>query len=215
MLNAALEHRRANGTPQILTNSYGFTYVPGKGEEPGSPILDPQHPLNRKVLELVASGATLFFAAGNCGTPCPSSDCDQSGIGPGRSIHGPNSLEQVITVAAVDSLKRRIGYSSHGSGLLFEHKPDLASYTHLCANFGEGRPGGDGTPFDSGTSAACPVAAGVAALMVQAVPALQPEEVKACLIAGAERLDPPGWNPDFGHGLLSAEGAHKALQAYR
>ena len=133
-----------------------------------------------------------FFAAGNCGEPCPSAKCHDSSVGSGCSIHASNSLEKVITVAAVNSLHERIGYSSPGPGMFEEKKPDIASYAHFFGNFGPGRPAGDGkNPFDSGTSAATPVAAGVAAVLLSAFPELTPERLKSVMTDTATEVGRP------------------------
>jgi subtilisin family serine protease len=175
MFQAALTQRRSDGTPHVLNNSWGFVAVPPQEDAPNHEIWAIDHPLHRKVREVVSSGATVLFAAGNCGVDCPSANCRPSGIGPGKSIHGSSSLAEVITVAAVNSHHQRIGYSSQGPGMFEAAKPDVASYSHFFGNFGPGRPGGEThSPFDNGTSCATPVASGVAALLLSAFPGLSP-----------------------------------------
>ncbi len=213
MLNAVLEQRRRDGTPHLTNNSYGFTAVPPRDRFPNHEVWDPQHPLHRKVREVISSGAPAFFAAGNCGTQCPSGNCHASGIGPARSIHASNSLAEVVTIAAVNSRHERIGYSSQGPGMFEQRKPDLACYSHIFANFGPGRPaGGDASKFDNGTSAATPVAAGVAALLLSAIPDLAPNDLKAALIAGAVNIGPPGWDADHGDGVVNAAASYSLLK---
>lgn len=212
MFQAVLEQRRLDGTPHVTNNSYGFTGVPEQSEAPDHEIWDLGHPLHRKVREVIATGAVTFFAAGNCGSDCPSGNCHPSGIGQGRSIHGSNSLVEVITIAAVNSMHRRIGYSSQGPGM-FEHaKPDLAAYSHIFGNFGPGRPGGTAQPFDNGTSAATPVASGVAALLLSACPGVTPERLRAALVRGASKTVDADWDPDVGRGVIHAAAAFDALE---
>lgn len=89
----------------------------------------------------------------------------------------------------------------------------MASYSHFFGNFGPGRPAG-GTSFDNGTSAASPVAAGVAALLLSASLNISPALMKQAMIASA--IAPPGaagWNADFGHGIVNAEAAYDWLLA--
>lgn len=213
MFQAVLEQRRVDGTPHLTNNSYGFVGVPDQATNPTHEIHDLNHPLHRKVREVVASGAAAFFAAGNCGIDCPSGKCLLSGIGPGISIHGSNSLAEVITVAAVSARHERIGYSSQGPGMFEPKKPDLASYSHFFGNFGPGRPGGTfQSLFDNGTSAACPVAAGVAALLMSALPGLNPARLREGLIAGAIDIGSPGWDADTGHGVVNAATAYAFLR---
>ncbi|WP_107427636.1 S8 family serine peptidase [Streptomyces glaucescens] len=215
MFQAVLEHRRLDGTPHLTNNSYGFVGVPRRDQAPGHEIWDLDHPLHRKVREVVTSGAAAFFAAGNCGVQCPSGDCRRSGIGPGRSVHASNSLTEVITVAAVNSRGERVGYSSQGPGMFDEKKPDFAAYTHFFGNFGPGRPGGvplpPRSPFDNGTSAATPVAAGVAALLLSAFPELTPEGLREALLAGL--VNPTGkvWDAGYGRGIVNAAASYSFL----
>ena len=202
MFNAVLEQRRQDGTPHVVSNSWGFVAVPPQQDDPTHEIWDLDHPLHRKIREVIASGAPVLFAAGNCGQPCPSGNCRESSIGPGISIHGSNSLEEVITVAAVNSNGDRIGYSSQGPGMFAEQKPDVAAYSHFFGNFGPGRPGGElSNPFDNGTSAACPVAAGVVALLLSAFPDATPTALRDALIEGANGSE---WSPDTGNGIIHA-----------
>jgi serine protease AprX len=220
MFQEVLDQRRRDGTPHITNNSYGFVGRPPRADFPNHEIYDLNHPLHRKVREVVASGCPTFFAAGNCGQECPSGNCHPSGIGPGISIHGSNSLEEVITVAAVNHRHDRIGYSSQGPGAVedgfAERKPDVAAYSHFFGNFGPGRPaGGDSSRFDNGTSAATPVAAGVGALLMSAFSGLQPSELKEALIRSAINIGAPGWDRDTGHGVINAAASYLLLRSRR
>jgi serine protease AprX len=207
MFSAALEQRRLDGTPHVLSSSWGFYGVPPREQAPTHEIWDLDHPLHRKIREVIASGAPVVFAAGNCGAPCAAGNCQASGIGPGKSIHGSNSLAEVITVAAVNHLGERIGYSSQGPGMFEPQKPDIAAYSHFFGNFGPGRPGGDGVPFDNGTSAACPVVSGVVALLLSAKPGRTPATIQQALIGSAGGP----WDPDLGHGVIDVAAAAALL----
>ena len=211
MFQAVLNQRRIDGTPHLTNNSYGFVGRPPKEDFPNHEVWNINHPVHRKVREVIASGAPAFFAAGNCGEQCPSRDCHPSGIGPKKSIHASNSLEEVITVAAVNSRHERIGYSSQGPGGFFRRKPDFASYSHFFGNFGPGRPGGMDQPFDNGTSAATPVAAGVFALLLSAFPDLTSARLKEVLINGAFDIGKPGWDADTGFGVINAATSYNLL----
>lgn len=205
MFQAVLDQRRIDGTPHLTSNSYGFVGVPPLAGAPTHEIHDLDHPVHRKVREVVASGAACFFAAGNCGGDCPSAKCNPSGIGPGRSIHASNSLAEVITVAAVNTRHERIGYSSQGPGMFEAKKPDLACYSHFFGNFGPGRPaGGAEDSFDNGTSAATPVAAGVGALLLSANPQMSPADLRSVLMQGLVNVAGSGWNAGYGHGIVNA-----------
>jgi subtilisin family serine protease len=94
-----------------------------------------------------------------------------------------------------------------------QQKPDLAAYSHVFGNFGPGRPGGiTEAPFDNGTSAATPVAAGVAALLIGAFPGLTPDDLRAALVEGATNGGSADWSPDFGRGIVNAAAAYAVLQ---
>lgn len=116
----------------------------------------------------------------------------------------------MITVAAVNSRHERIGYSSQGEGMFAPRKPDVAAYSHFNGNLGPGRPAG-GTSFDNGTSAACPIGAGVGAILLGAFPNTSPSRLKKALVRGAASIGAPGWDRDYGHGVVNAAGAYADL----
>lgn len=213
MFQAVLAQHAIDGTPHLTNNSYGFVGVPPRVQAPRHEIWDLDHPVHRKVREVVAAGIACFFAAGNCGDDCPSSACHLSGIGPGKSIHASNSLAEVITVAAVNSAHERIGYSSQGPGMFERAKPDIAAYSHFFGNFGPDRPGGMAQPFDNGTSAATPVACGLGAALLSAFADLTPAALKAALIDSAADLGQPGRDFLTGAGVVNAAAAYHVLRA--
>ena len=98
-----------------------------------------------------------------------------------------------------------MGYSSQGPGALHSRKPDLAGFSHFA---------GSGIyPADGGTSAASPVAAGVAAALRQrfATDRLAPAQLKGLLQRTARDLQGNGWDYDLGYGVIDAAAAVKAL----
>ncbi|MBY0461291.1 MAG: S8 family serine peptidase, partial [Gemmataceae bacterium] len=105
-----------------------------------------------------------------------------------------------------------IGYSAQGPGTLHNEKPDLSAYSHFFGNMGPGRPAG-GTGFDNGTSAACPVAAGVGALLMSAVPNLTPARLREALIRTAINLNQPDWDAETGYGVVNAGAAYNFLRS--
>jgi serine protease AprX len=212
MFQAVLGGRRRAGFPHVTSNSWGLVDVPPREQVPWHEAYDLNHPLHRKIREVVASGAATFFAAGNCGEDCPAESCHVRGIGPGSSIHAANSLDEVITVAAVNSRHERLGYSSQGEGLFAPEKPDLAAYSHFFGNFGPDRPGGLVQPFDSGTSASAPVAAGVGALLLSAFPDLEPARLREALVAGTTRMGNSAWDRDYGRGIINAAASYTRLR---
>lgn len=195
--------------PLIVNNSWGI-YDRAQDAPIGSPenySANPHHPFNQIVGSIAAAGADVFFAAGNCGADCPSRQCGAKDVGPGASIHGANSHPDVVTVAAVTVTDRRLGYSSQGPGGLARRKPDLAAFSHFK---------GSGVyPFDTGTSAASPVAAGVAAALRQRISSarLKPAQLKGLLQRTARDLEGNGWDFDLGYGVVDAEAALQAIES--
>ena len=190
-----------------MNNSWGL-FDRASDAPIGSPenySANPDHPFNQITGALVAAGADVFFAAGNCGADCPDGRCGAGDTGPGASIHGANSHPDVVTVAAVTVTDRRLGYSSQGPGALYSRKPDLAGFSHFK---------GSGIfPADGGTSAASPVAAGVAAALRQRFDTgrLAPAQLKGLLQRTARDLRGDGWDYDLGYGVIDAAAALKAL----
>jgi serine protease AprX len=191
----AIDQHRANGTPHVLTNSWGMF------QEAWDPdyCTNPNHPFTRKVIEAIDDGILVLFAAGNCGATCPDGRCDGD-TGPGRSIWGANGHPRVITVGAVNRNEQFVGYSSQGPAALDPNKPDFCSITHFTGYF----------TSDSGTSAATPIAAGVSALLKQATPALVQDQLKAVLRNTAKDIGPAGFDQHSGAGIIRAEAAYEA-----
>jgi subtilisin family serine protease len=198
-----------NGMPQdtramVITNSWGmFTptwdFPPG---HPGNYSDNPTHPFNVIVGSLDAAGADILFAAGNCGRDCPDGRCNFGGTLP---ICGANSHPSVISVAGVDINKARVGYSSQGPGRLDRNKPNIAAYTHFQ---------GSGVyPADSGTSAACPVAAGVVAAVrsKHSATALSPHKLRSLLYKSADDEGRRGFDWDYGWGVIDPGHLLKSL----
>ncbi len=194
----AIDRHRQDGTPHIITNSWGIY----RREWDESYAADPNHPFTRKVVEAINAGIIVLFAAGNCGATCPDRRCG-SDNGPGRDIWGANGHPKVITVGAVNPLGQYVGYSSQGPAALSDEKPDVCGISHFTGYF----------KSDTGTSAATPITAGVAALLVQAKKGATQDEIKAALKSTARQLGGRGFNRNTGAGIVQAKAAHAALVA--
>ena len=185
----------------VVNNSWGMFHPSWDFPvgHPGRYSDNPRHPFNIIVSALAGSGADILFAAGNCGSQCADMRCQSRTT---ETIMGANAHPEVLTLAGCDTTDQRVGYSSQGPSIagMFLQKPDLTTYTHFLGSeaFGAGSP-------DSGTSTACPVAAGcVAALRTRLAPATTPP---AALFAQLRTTARPAtgqttWNGDYGHGLL-------------
>jgi hypothetical protein len=185
----------------VVSNSWGI-YHPSwdfpVGHR-GRYIDNPKHPFNLIVGTLAATGVDILFAAGNCGGNCADTRCQGRTVG---AIMGANAHQDVLTLAGCDTTDTRVGYSSQGPSIanMFQQKPDLTNYTHFLGSeaFGAGT-------ADSGTSAACPVAAGcVAAIRTKRDPvALPPANLFAQFKTDARPAQSQnGWNGDYGHGIM-------------
>jgi hypothetical protein len=194
----------------VVSNSWGIFHPSWDfpSGHPGRYIDNPNHPFQGLVSLLARAGADIVFAAGNCGGQCADGRCMGRTTG---TIMGVNASPDVLTLAGCDTNDVRVGYSSQGPSIagMFQQKPDLTAYTHFLGSEAFG-----GGAADSGTSAACPVAAGcVAALRTQLPPAaVPPTNLFAQLKATARQVGPvPGWNPDHGHGIIDADAAAQSL----
>jgi subtilisin family serine protease len=194
----AMNQHRTDGTPHILSNSWGIF------QESWDPTYarNPNHPFTRKVVEAINQGILVLFAAGNCGQTCPSGRCGND-VGPSKSIWGANGHPSVITVGAANIQGRLVGYSSQGPAALDSYKPDFCSISHFTGYFG----------CDTGTSAACPVAAGVVALLKQCKPTLTQDAAKKALKSTASNIGPHGWDQHSGSGIIQAKKAYDQLCA--
>ncbi|MCK4660003.1 MAG: S8 family serine peptidase [Phycisphaerae bacterium] len=189
----AINRHKADGTPHILSNSWGIY----KKSWASDYATNPNHPFTRKVEEALDEGILVLFAAGNCGQTCPSWKCG-SDTGPGKSIWGANGHPRVMTVGAVNKDEQLIGYSSQGPASLDPKKPDFCGISHFNGYF----------PSDTGTSAACPIVAGVVALMKQGKSSLTQNQAKGALKKTAKDIGPAGWDQHSGYGIIRAKAAY-------
>lgn len=169
---------------------------------------NPEHPFHDAVTGLVNDGCDVIFAAGNCGQFCPDDRCGPGDIGHGNSISGANGYKEVLSVGAVRSDGRALGYSSQGLGRIAwpgadsSQKPDISAPSHYRLETDPGR-------ISSGTSAACGIAAGVVAAL--RTKSIGTGATPANLIA-ALRSSPGGtYDSQFGCGILNAEAARTTL----
>ncbi|MDW4905034.1 S8 family serine peptidase [Streptomyces sp. ADMS] len=203
VLDAMPEESRA----LVVTNSWGcfspqWDFAPGS---PGNYSDNLGHPFSLTVAALESAGADILFAAGNCGRECPDRRCGYLS----RSIVGANSHPKVLSVGGVDITDKWVGYSSQGPGRLDQRKPDVCAYTHFLGS----QRLGPGTA-DDGTSAACPVAAGVLAALRTRVPSAQvtPQQMRQMFQRAAYDPTGLGFTDDYGYGIVSVPGLIEMLK---
>ena len=196
----AIGQYKTNGTPQILSNSWGIweeSWAPGYAT-------NPDHPVTRKIVEAVDAGILVTFAAGNCGEAnCTVGGCGTS-TGPGNSIWGANGSQRVITVGATDDDDEAFCWSSQGPAALYSAKPDLCTPTAYRNPY---HAPGELFPIVTGTSGACATTSGVIALIKEAFPGATQEQVRFCLQGSALDILPSGFDMRTGSGRIQGDAA--------
>lgn len=143
----------------------------------------------RETVEYAASkGAVMLAAVGNEGT---------------AALKYPAAYSEVIGVGMVDQ-EKTVARGSQRNESVFVTAPGSGVT-------GPGIKGPDYYYTSGGTSFACPHVSAAAALMKQAVPGLSAEGFMAALRDGAEDLGEPGYDVDYGYGLLSVPAMLAAL----
>ena len=205
--NSTLAFKTATALrPEVITNSWGYSV-----DYPGSRMPNYLKPLHLAVLDAVSRGITVCFAGGN------------------GHLAFPANVPEVIAVGGVH-VDEKLNYEASNYASSFDstwfpgrHVPDIcglvglkprADYIALpVENLSDlDKQGGWGV--FSGTSAACPMVAGVCALLKEADPNLTPSEIKSILQHTARDIDKgtsshgdtaeTGWDKATGYGLVNA-----------
>lgn len=145
-------------------------------------------------------GCVIVFASGNSNR---------------SSVSFPASLSSVLAVGAISKYGSRSNYSNYGNELdvcCVSNKGDVDDIWTIdregnCGFLGLSSCGYSPGAYYSnfgGTSAACPQAAGVAALLLSRNPNLTSEQVLCRLKYSCIDLGAFGWDPELGFGLLNA-----------
>ncbi len=113
------------------------------------------------------------------------------------SIPFPGDGKSVVTIGAVDTRLSRMSYSSCGMGSS-RAKPSFVAMVPFQSSWRE-------RPF-TGTSAAAPQAAGLAALLWSGFPKWDAKKVRSILKQSALDLGNDGHDPETGHGLVRIPG---------
>ena len=150
--------------------------------------------------EMVAAGISLMIAAGN-----------SAGYG---TIGTPGAAKDVITVGSTEDSKELAVYSSKGPTHEGQIKPNVAAIGSAVMSVEANS--GNGYASYSGTSMATPMVAGMAALLLQANPDLQPLMIRTILESTSEYKwlsHPVRPNNDYGWGFVLMDAAlEEAIQ---
>lgn len=190
----------------------------------GSYADDRRHLLSTVVDLLVSLGVDVVFSSGNSGQFWPDPFSGHTDRGPHRSIMGANGLSSVLTVGAVDPSGLWIGESAQGPepeglrapGNKGPRKPDVCAPSWF-------RESDDRHAVQTGTSAACAMAAGVVAAVRRRVapdllpPAALIDAIRATArregYAGGDERDTPA-QLRLGSGVIDAEALVASLDGF-
>jgi bacillopeptidase F len=157
----------------------------------------------RAITAWEAAGILPVFSAGNAG-PGP------------KTITTPHEHPAVLAIGATDSNFKIASFSSRGPGIFQGKETQNPDLTAPGVDVMSTVPGG-GFQAMSGTSMACPHAAGIATLLFQVNPKFTPQNVKEIMMktlrfvdANGNTTTTPKWNATYGFGRLDAYAAVKA-----
>jgi subtilisin-like proprotein convertase family protein len=205
----------SNGHIYVKSNSWGPQDDGSTMEAPGA--LTRAALSNSTVTGRSGRGTLHVWAGGNGREESDNSNYD----GYANSIY-------TIAIAALENFGQQASFSEPGANLVVTAPSDGGSRDiATTALMGQGDvPGNsDYTQTFGGTSAACPIAAGVVALMIDANPNLGWRDVQEILISTARQIDAADsdwsansagftFNHKYGAGLIDAEAAVAAAQAW-
>ncbi len=141
--------------------------------------LDRANTIELAVKQAYQSGVVIVAASGNDGT--------------GVTLY-PAAFSEVISVGATDRYGDRASFSNYGTHLEVA-APGQTIYSTLPGNSYEAW---------SGTSMACPHAAGLAGLILSKNPGLTGQQVRQIMAATAQDLGSAGRDSYFGYGRINA-----------
>lgn len=189
---AALEWMEGLGV-DITTSSLGYNIFDDTTYSYTYKDMNGKTTICAKAVELAFQrGVLTFTAAGNEGNTS------------WRYVDTPADGLHIIAVGAVDANNNVAGFSSRGPTYDGRIKPDLvaqgvdvygAAVVDGFSSYG----------YNSGTSAATPIASGIGALLLSAFPYLTNVQARNILLETADNYTTP--NNDRGYGLISAEKA--------
>jgi subtilisin family serine protease len=143
-------------------------------------------------------GCIIVFASGNGGKSC---------------IDYPANRSEVLAVGSVTNQGQHSNYANRGSQLSMVAPSDpspgqAGGFVRTIDRMGSaGYDSGNYTAFFGGTSAACPVVSGAAALVLSVNPDLTEVEVRSLLESTATDMGANGFDNTYGNGRVNAGAA--------
>lgn len=137
------------------------------------------------IKEALDQGVLVVAAAGNSGSNVP--------------LY-PAAYDCVLGVGAVNSDKQRAGFSTYGLGVDVV-APGVGVYSTTLSDLN------DGYTHAHGTSFASPHVSGLAALIFSVRPDLTAWDVREIIMRSAEDLGTPGFDDQYGYGLIDGHAA--------
>jgi subtilisin family serine protease len=160
-----------------------------------SNALNPQAAVTTKYQETHAGGVLHVASSGNFFSPL---------------VSYPANLPTVVAVGAIDRTGARAAFSNYGTGLAL-----MAPGVDIVTTDRTGTDGQVSGDYDivEGTSFSAPYAAAVGGLVLAVNPALTPAEVEIIMRGTALDLGAPGYDTQYGDGLVRAQEAVVAAGA--
>ncbi|MBC7473930.1 MAG: peptidase S8 [Candidatus Sericytochromatia bacterium] len=118
----------------------------------------------------------------------------------------PAAIPGVIAVGSVDANRSKSDFSNYGNwmSVMAPGSQIMSTLPTYTSTMSEEEFKSKGYDYLDGTSMACPIVAGIAALMLSRNPDYTPAEVKERLESTATHLGKDGFNPEYAHGLVNA-----------
>ena len=192
----AIDYAINNGADIINLSFVGFTY---------------NENLRQALVRAYKAGIIVVAAAGN--DQAVGSDgynIDKTPLYP-ACYQGDNGEKLVIGVAATDPLDQKASFSSYGHGCIDISAPGVSFFntTVYNPNFGEGSFSKYYDGYWSGTSMAAALVSGSLALLEQANPNLNHDDIIQTLLRSTDDIDKvnPGYAGQLGSGRLDLAGA--------
>lgn len=183
---------RDNGA-DVISNSWGYVSSCGLNFSNLTSAINSASTTGRGGL-----GCVIAFSSGNGYASC---------------VNYPAYLNEVLAVGSITNQGQHSNYSNEGTALDLVAPSDAApgqpgAGVRTLDRMGfSGYTSGSTTNFFGGTSAACPVVAGTAALIVSEDPAATSAAIRTLMTSTATDMGSPGFDNTFGWGRVNASAA--------